>query len=137
MFSPIRIGFKELEKMESHKRKSPEFDGSSSADDQKIQKLDLGPIIPNSEMDDILGSETKPLTDDLPQNVVENNTTTTILEEPKCCEARHESKILHLEETNRLLQQKVLDLESKVSKYIIKKNYITCNNLLKFNFSSL
>ena len=113
MFAPLRIGFKELEEMESNKRKGSEFDGSSS-DDHKIQKLDLGPIIRAPEMDEILGSEIKPLTTDLPPNVAENNTATTTLEDPKCCEASHEPKILHLEETNRILQEKVLDLESKV-----------------------
>ena len=114
MFAPIRIGFKELEKMESQKRKSNESDeSSSSADGQKIQKLDIGPLTPVSEMDEILGSENKSLTESPPNAASENNTATKTLEDPKYGE--QESKILHLEETNRILQQKVLDLESKVS----------------------
>jgi len=113
MFAPIRIGFKELEKMESQKRKSNESDeSSSSADGQKIQKLDIGPLTPVSEMDEILGSENKSLTESPPNTASENNTATKTLEDPKYGE--QESKILHLEETNRILQQKVLDLESKL-----------------------
>jgi len=99
--------------MESQKRKSNESDeSSSSADGQKIQKLDIGPLTPVSEMDEILGSEKKSLTESPPNTASENNTATKTLEDPKYGE--QESKILHLEETNRILQQKVLDLESKL-----------------------
>ena len=53
------------------------------------------------------------------ENELENHSDVTskknplALEDPKYGE--QESKILHLEETNQILQQKVLDLESKVS----------------------